>query len=307
MNSAKSIRVAAVQTFPAFLDLEGSLTRLEQWMEHAADEGADLLVFPETWLPGYPAWLDTSPSAALWDHAGAKEVFARLMRNSVEIPGPAVERIAAAARKYGTAVVVGAHERKGRSLYNVLLTFGGNGELLNHHRKLVPTYTERLVWGRGDGEGLKTVPVKGTAVGGLICWEHWMPMARQVLHDAGEQVHVASWPWVKEMHQIASRHYAFEGRCFVVASGGLLRAGDLPPELPAVESGDPEELLLKGGSFIAAPDGRIIAGPVYDRETLVIADCDLSEIAAESMTLDVSGHYSRPDLFRLDFKPGKPA
>lgn len=304
MNSVRSFRVAAVQAFPAYLDLETSLRRLEQWVERASAEAADLVVFPETWLPGYPAWLDTSPSAALWDHAGAKKVFSRLMENSIEIPGPAVARIAEAARNSGTALVIGAHERKGKSLYNVLLTFGSDGELLNHHRKLVPTYTERLVWGRGDGQGLKTVSVKGTAIGGLICWEHWMPMARQVLHDAGEQVHVASWPWVKEMHRIASRHYAFEGRCFVVAAGGLLRAGDLPAELPAGAGTDPDELLLRGGSFIAAPDGRILAGPVHDRETLVIADCDLAEITAESMTMDVSGHYSRPDLFHLGFQPG---
>jgi predicted amidohydrolase len=308
MNSKSKLRVAAVQAFSSFLDLEGSLELLEGWVERAADNGAELIVFPESWLPGYPAWLDVSPAAALWDHPGAKRIFARLWENSLEVPGPAVERISALARKRARGVVVGAHERKGRSLYNVLLTFGPGGELLNLHRKLVPTYTERLLWGRGDGEGLRTVPLAGVRVGGLICWEHWMPTARQVLHDAGEQVHVAAWPWVKEMHQIAVRHYAFEGRCFVVAAGGLLRTGELPPELPVpVEAGDSDDaLILKGGSLVAAPDGRLIAGPVYDEETLVLADCELGEIAAESMTLDVSGHYSRPDLFQLRFRPGEP-
>jgi predicted amidohydrolase len=306
METARTIRVAVVQAHPVFLDLDASLERLESWAGRASQEGAELIVFPETWLPGYPAWLDTSPGAALWDDPGAKQVFARLMENSLEIPGPSVDRIGAAAAKCGSAIVVGAHERKGRSLYNVLLTFGADGELLNHHRKLVPTYTERMVWGRGDGGGLRVVPVGGVPLGGLICWEHWMPMPRQVLHDAGEQIHVAQWPWVKEMHRIASRHYAFEGRCFVIAAGGLLRAGDLPPELPLPDA-DPEKLLLRGGSLIAAPDGRVIAGPVLDEETVLVADCDLREIAAESMALDVSGHYSRPDLFRLEFQPGKPA
>jgi predicted amidohydrolase len=199
MSSDQKFRVAAVQAFSSFLDLEGSLERLEHWVARAADDDADLVVFPESWLPGYPAWLDLSPSAALWEHPGAKRVFARLMENSVEVPGPAVERISAIASKYDLGLMVGAHERRGRTLYNVLLTFGPGGELLNHHRKLMPTHSERMLWGRGEGRGLRTVELQGVRVGGLICWEHWMPPARQVLHDAGEQVHVAAWPWVKEM------------------------------------------------------------------------------------------------------------
>jgi predicted amidohydrolase len=307
MEPGQTIRVAAIQCAPAFLDLSASLALLEKWAKRAADSRAQIIAFPESWLPGYPAWLDASPDSGIWDHPGTKTVFARLFENSVEIPGPATEVIQKVARDIGSTLVVGVNERIGRSLYNSLLTVGGNGEILNIHRKLVPTYTERLVWGRGEGKGLRVVETGGIKLGGLICWEHWMPMARQVLHDQGEQIHVASWPWVKDIHQVAVRHYAFEGRCFVIASGGILRVRDLPEELPAAPelSHEADGYLLRGGTAIVAPDGRYLTDPVYEEETVVTADCDLSEIVRESMTLDVSGHYSRRDLFQLNFAPGE--
>jgi nitrilase len=205
------------------------------------------------------------------------------------------------ARAHKVTLVVGVHERAGRTLYNSILTFGEDGVLLNCHRKLVPTYSERLVWGQGDGTGLRAVMTGVGRVGGLVCWEHWMPPARQVLHDGGEEFHAALWPGVQEMHQIASRHYAFEGRCFVIAVGSILRVKDIPAELPLSPKYQtaPDDLLIKGGSAIIAPNGRYLAGPVFDEETIVAAECDLSEITKESMTLDVSGHYSRPDVFEL--------
>ena len=294
-------RVAAVQALPAFLDLQGTLSKLESWTERAAKEGARVVAFPETWIPGYPAWLDSSPEAALWGHPGAKTLFARLMDNSVEVPGPAADRIAKAARTHKITLVIGVHERAGRTLYNTILTFGSDGSLLNRHRKLMPTYSERLVWGLGDAKGLRVVPTDAGRIGGLVCWEHWMPLARQVLYDAGEEIHVALWPGLQEMHQVASRHYAFEGRCFVIAVAGLLRVRDMPPELPLAPQYQtaPDDLLIKGGSAIIAPNGRYLAGPVFDEEALVVADCDLAEITKEAMTLDVSGHYSRPDLFEF--------
>lgn len=303
---SRIVRVAAVQAAPAFLDREGTLARLEDWARRAAAQGAQLVAFPETWVPGYPAWLDESPGAALWGDPGAKAVFQRLAENSVEVPGPATDRMGAVARELGITLVVGLHERAGRTLYNSLLTFAPDGTLANHHRKLVPTFHERMVWGQGDGGGLTAVRVGAAMVGGLICWEHWMPPARQVLHDAGEEIHIASWPGVSEMHQVASRHYAFEGRCFVVAVGAILRVKDLPPELPAKPERmkDLEAFLYRGGSAVIAPNGRYLAGPVWDEETLVAADCDLGEIVRESLTLDVSGHYSRPDLFELRFTHG---
>ncbi len=298
------VRVAAVQAAPVLLDLAATLERLEHWARRAAADGARIIAFPETWLPGYPAWIDSAPEAAVWGHAGARAVFGRLFENAVEVPGPVVERLGALARELGAALVVGVHERAGRSLYNSLLTIGADGALANHHRKLVPTYTERMLWGHGDGHGLRVADVDGLRLGGLVCWEHWMPLARQALHDGGEQLHVAVWPGVQEMHQIASRHYAFEGRCFVIAVGSILRVDQMPPELPVLEryAKDPKGLMIAGGSAIIAPGGRYLAGPVFDIETIVIADCDLAEIGRESLTLDVSGHYSRPDVFRFELR-----
>jgi predicted amidohydrolase len=300
------VLVAAVQAAPVFLDLEGSLSRLEEWTGRAAAQGARLVVFGETWLPGYPAWLDSCPEAALWAHEGARAVFARLVANAVEVPGPAADRLARTARTAGVVLAVGVHERVGRSLYNSILLFGPDGVLLNRHRKLVPTYGERLIWGHGNQDGLRVVATPVGRVGGLVCWEHWMPLARQALHDQQEQIHLALWPGVQEMHQVASRHYAFEGRCFVIAVGSLLRRAQMPPELPvaAKYDGPPEQLMIPGGIAIVGPNGKYLAGPVYDEETLVTADLDFEAITRESLTLDVSGHYSRPDVFEFRLRDG---
>jgi nitrilase len=301
MTTSGVVRVAAVQASPVFLDRDGTLARLDDWARRAAADGAAVIAFGETWVPGYPAWLDSSPGAALWGDAEGKALFARLSENAVEVPGPACTTLAKLAKELEVALVVGVHERSGRTLYNTLLTFAPDGTLANHHRKLMPTYHERMIWGQGDGAGLKAVQAGRARIGGLICWEHWMPLARQAMHDAGEQIHVASWPGVQEMHQVASRHYAFEGRCFVVAVGSILRFADWPAELPPAEkyAKDPSGLAIRGGSAIIAPNGRYLAGPVYDTETIVVADCDLAEITREAMTLDVSGHYSRPDVLEL--------
>ncbi|MEX2283920.1 MAG: carbon-nitrogen hydrolase family protein [Gemmatimonadota bacterium] len=272
----------------------------------AARAGAELIAFPETWLPGYPAWLDVCPSMSLWDHGPTKAVYRRFHEHSITVPGPETERIARAASDGDTTVVMGAVERVDGgaghgTLYNVLLTFGADGTLVNHHRKLMPTFTERLVWGLGDARGVRTVTAGHTRIGGLICWEHWMPLARQALHEAAEQIHVAAWPQVKEMNLIASRHYAFEGRCFVLCAGGLMRADSLPPELtpdPSLVAG-PDSWVLRGGSCIIGPDGSFIVEPVYERADILFAELDLGRIAEEAMALDVTGHYSRPDCFRL--------
>jgi predicted amidohydrolase len=232
--------------------------------------------------PGYPAWLDLCRDAALWDHAPTKAVFARMARDSVAVPGPTLDALGAMARASEITLVVGVTERvdggPGRgTLYNSLLTLGPDGRLLNHHRKLVPTYTERLVWGTGDAEGLRAWTRRRGASGGLVCWEHWMPLARQAMHESGEDVHVAVWPTAHEMHQVASRQYAFEGRCFVLAAGSLLRASALPPELePHPERvTSPDQWVLRGGSAIVGPDGRYVVEPVYDEPRVLVAELDL--------------------------------
>ncbi|HUS14340.1 MAG TPA: carbon-nitrogen hydrolase family protein [Chloroflexia bacterium] len=299
--------VAVVQDEPA-ADLRTALALTGELVSAAAAAGAELVVFPETWIPGYPAWLDVSRDAALWDHPPVKAVFGRLAENSLVVPSPACDSLGSIAAGAGVTLVLGVSERvasgPGRgTLYNSMLTFGPDGRLLNHHRKLQPTYTERLLWGSGDGAGLRAVDTPAGRVGGLICWEHWMPLARQAMHEAGEDIHVAAWPGVKEMHQVASRHYAFEGRCYVLAAGTLLRASALPPELEVHPDRvpDPDGWVLHGGSAIIGPDGAYVQEPLYDEPGLLIAELDLARIREESMTLDVTGHYHRPDVFA--FRP----
>jgi predicted amidohydrolase len=285
------------------MDLSGSLEKALQLIREAAKQQAQLVVFGETWLPGYPAWLDFCPSAALWGNSSAKDVFLRLRANSICVPGEELDALRTAAREHGIAVVIGVNERVDAgpgngTLYNSLLTISEKGHLVNFHRKLVPTFTERLVWGQGDGRGLEAARIGAGRVGGLICWEHWMPLARMAMHESGEQIHVAVWPTVHDLHQLASRHYAFEGRCFVLAAGLVMRAEDLPSELSR-----PSELsdkwIERGGSSVIGPDAAYVVEPVFDREELVLAELDLTQIDREAMTLDVSGHYARPDIFHF--------
>ena len=312
---AATVRVAIVQDEVA-PDLARGLELTDARAADAARAGAALVAFPETWLPGYPAWLDVCRDAGLWDHAPVKAVFRRMAEESVVVNGASGRELGAIAERHGVAMVIGVTERVERgpghgTLFNSLLTFGADGALLNHHRKLVPTYTERLVWGPGDGQGVRAVDLPTSAgvarVGGLVCWEHWMPLARQALHESREDIHVAAWPTVKDMLQVASRHYAFEGRCFVLAAGSLMRASALPAELephPAIVT-HPDQYVLRGGSAIIAPDGRYIREPVYDAPALLVADLDLGLTREESMSLDVTGHYSRPDVFAFAMSSGR--
>lgn len=297
------LRVAIVQAKPAYLDLEGCLEKVASFAQKSAKKGAQLIVFGETWLPGYPAWLDFCPNMGLWDHEPTKEVFARTFENSVEVPGPAVDRLSEIAGDLGVGMVIGVNERISTgSLYNSILTFDAEGKLRNHHRKLMPTYTEKLLHNLGDAGGLKAVDFSFGKVGSLICWEHWMPHTRQAMHDQGEKIHIALWPKVHEMHQVASRHYAFEGRCFVLAAGQLLQASDIPKELelPKNLKKNPDTYVLNGGSCIIGPDGYYIKEPLWEKESLIFAELDLRKTLKEKMNLDVSGHYSRPDIFSFE-------
>lgn len=307
--TAETITVAIVQASPVHLNLKASIDKSIEYIAQAASHKAKLIAFGETWLPGYPAWLDYCPNAALWNHEPTKEVFATLRQNSLVVGSEEFERLSKAAKDFSVTLVIGVNERvtKGAgqgTLYNSILIFGTDGQLLNHHRKLVPTYTERLVWGQGNADGLKAVQSDGVRVGSLVCWEHWMPLTRQALHISGEQIHVAMWPNVHEMLQIASRHYAFEGRTFVLAAGSLMKVSDVPKELSVIDElkDKPEHFLLRGGSAIIAPDGKYIVEPVFDEEKILTADLDLRMIDKEMMALDVSGHYSRPDLFEFEVK-----
>jgi nitrilase len=309
-TAPNNFQVAVIQAAPVFGNLSASLTKTLDLVEQAARAGARLICFGETFLPGYPAWLDHCPEAALWNNEAVKEVYAELRANSVVVRGPETRALAEAAVELEVGIVIGVNERVKDApghgtLYNTLLFFDSQGQLTNHHRKLMPTYSERMVWGQGDASGMRSTKVHSVNVGGLICWEHWMPLARQHMHNSCEQIHIAVWPTVHEMHQVASRHYAFEGRCFVLAAGQIMRASELPVRLPRPEHLSSDTLIERGGSAIIAPDGRYLAGPVFDQEIILRASLDLAEIDRECMTLDVTGHYSRPDVFQFSVMQDK--
>lgn len=298
-----NVNIAIVQVSPVYYNLKQSLKKAIRLTEEAALKGAKIIVFGETWLPGYPAWLDYCPDAALWNDKGTKELFLTLRENSVAVPSDEVELLKKCCKKNKVVLIIGINEKintgKGiGTLYNSILTINEKGELVNHHRKLMPTYTEKLLWGLGDARGLKSAKTKYANVGSLVCWEHWMPLSRQVLHDCGEQIHAALWPNVKEILQVASRHYAFEGRCFVLAAGLIMKRSDLPGYMKLPKNAP--NLLLRGGSAVIGPDGNYRINPVFDKETIIYAKLNLQEIDKEFLTLDVSGHYSRDDIF--DFK-----
>jgi predicted amidohydrolase len=308
------IKAAIIQHAPVFLDTNASLELAQGLLATAASAGAQVVAFPETWLSGYAVWLDSAPEAALWGHEGARALYQVLWEQSVTLGGDRFARLCKLAVDHGVHLAMGLHERRGGSLCNSMALIAPNGEW-RLHRKLVPTYTERLVWGRGDGSTLRVLEAPFGPLGGLICWEHWMPLARAAMHDQQEVIHVAQWPTVNEVHLLASRQYAFEGQCFVLAAGTVLRRADvtaaathasLPREAAALFDGLPlDEFLQSGQSAIIAPDAGLLAGPAGVDEIMIVAELDLAQIVRGKLTLDVAGHYARPDVFelRVDERP----
>jgi len=309
--TSKPFQVAIIQAPPVFLNLKESVARAGALIQEAAETGARIIVFPETWLPGYPVWLDHAPKAALWDHVPAQALYRLLVENALELGDQHLAKLRKAAGQTKTTVVMGAHERLGGALYNTIFYLHSDGETLDLHRKLMPTYTERLIWGRGDGSTMPVLETGHGRLGGLICWEHWMPLARAAMHAKGELVHVAQWPAVKELHQIASRHYAFEGQCFVLAAGCVLTRQEILDGFYSLEqAGNPAgellasiptetDLLLTGGSAIIGPDSNYLAGPLFNETGIISAEIDPGRVVEGHLVMDTAGHYSRPDVFRL--------
>ena len=306
----RTFRAAIVQATPVFLNLEATLERAIERIAAAAAEGAEVIAFGETWLTGYPAWIDSAPEAALWGQPAARALFARLLQQSPAIDGPEHARQHRAAHDHGCDVVMGLHERRGNSLYNTIASLSRDGETRALRRKLVPTYTERMIWGSGDGSTLDVLATPHGNVGAMICWEHWMPALRQVMHAHGEVVHVAQWPTGHDLHQLASRQYAFEGGCYVLCCGATLTKQDMidgyrglgeDVGLELLESvpGDGDTELLRGGSAVIAPDTTYVVQPVFSREEILVAEIDPARCDEARLTLDVDGHYSRPDVFTL--------
>lgn len=303
----KSLKIAIIQHSPVYLNLEASTAKALRLIKEAEGNSVQLVVFGETWLSGYPSWLDHCPEVALWDNDITRDVYAQMHSNSMDVKGAEMRMLCNAAKDLKLLICMGFNEKVtsgigNGTIYNSMVFINDQGEIINHHRKLVPTFTERLLYGNGDAAGLKTVDTHWGKMGGLICWEHWMPMSRQVLHNEGELIHIALWPGVHEMHQVASRHYAFEGRCFVIAAGQMMKAKDIPAglTLPPDLVNNPDNYILHGGSCVIDPRGDYILQPQFDKEDILYCSIEnFDEAIKEKLTLDTSGHYSRWDIFDL--------
>lgn len=291
-------KVAAVQASPVFLDREATLAKAASLIKEAAARGALLAVFPETWIPGYPVW---ASAVSRWNYTPAKKAYSRLYQNAVDIPGPATEYLGEVAKKAGIFLAMGVNERtQSGTLYNTIVFIGRDGQLLGKHRKLVPTYHERMVWGHGDGSTLRVFDTQIGRLSGLVCWEHWMPLARYALYQEGEQVHASLWPAAGETFHLTCRNMAFEGRVFVIVACSYLTRAMVPADFELMKEIETlPEVLSRGGSAIIGPDARYLAGPVYDQEAILYADIDLAQIIEEKQALDVVGHYARPEVFNL--------
>ncbi|UCG28762.1 MAG: carbon-nitrogen hydrolase family protein [Bacteroidales bacterium] len=297
-------KIGIVQHAPVHLDLEQSMKKVMRLIREAVRKGAEMIFFGESWLTGYPAWLDYCPEVALWDHKPTKTVYARMYKNSITVPGNETDQLSGLARELNILVGLGLNEKTesgSGTIYNSLIMIDQKGHIVIHHRKLMPTFTEKILYGYGDGYGLKTYQSNFGKIGGLICWEHWMPHARQALHDSGELIHLAVWPTVHDIHQLACRHYAFEGRCFVIAIGQIMKREDIPSEfaVPRRTGSGSDNYILRGGSCVIGPDGKYISEPIFDREEIFIVDINPDQAVGEKMTLDTAGHYYRPDIFKF--------
>jgi nitrilase len=298
-----SVRVAVVQT-PAFpFDPAGAVDEVARRTAEAAAAGARLVLFPEAFVGGYPWGLRFGTVVGGRTEAG-KDAFRRYWEGAITLPGPEAERMAEAAREAGVYLAAGVVERlpgRGSTLYCTLAYFDPDGRLLAKHRKLKPTAAERLVWGEGDGSTLPVLDTPFGRVGGLICWENYMPLARMAIYGKGVEIYLAPTADDRDRWQATLRHIATEGRCFVLGCNQYVRRERYPDDLPIAEELDawPEEM-CSGGSSIYGPDGRCLAGPLHGEEGILYAELDLGEIPRQKFEFDVVGHYARPDVFRLE-------
>jgi nitrilase len=301
-NPAALMTVAGAQLGGPWLDVEARMRRVVQAAELAARHGCDLLAFPETYLAGYPFWPPRTQGARFNDPE-QKACYAYYLATAIEIGGREVAQLRQLAGDVGLTLVVGVTERGQRSgrgsTYCSLLTIDPKDGLVGHHRKLIPTYDERLVWANGDGAGLSTHAVAGARVGSLNCWENWMPQARQALYADGEDLHVGVWPGSATLTADITRFVALEGRVFSLAVSGVLNQGDIPNDFPLAAElrENSARTPFNGGSALAAPDGSWVIAPMADDEGLIVADIDLRQVSEERLNFDPTGHYSRPDVF----------
>ncbi len=298
-----TVKVAVVQAAPVLFDREATVEKACGLVAEAATQGARLIVFPEAFVPAYPRGLSFG-SVVGGRSAEGRRTWQAYWANAVEVPGPATKALGAAARQARAYLAVGVIERDSQfsrgTLYCTLLYFGPDGALLGKHRKLKPTAAERLIWGEGDGSTLTAIATEYGKIGGLICWENYMPLARMAMYSKGLDFYLAPTADARDSWQATLRHIACEGRCFVLGCNQFVTKSMYPPGLQGIEDlANQPEVVCRGGSAVVGSLGTVIAGPLYDKEGILLADLDLGEIPRSRFDFDVAGHYARPDVFRL--------
>ena len=304
-------KIAIVQKAPVLLDRDRTLAVAVESVGEAAAAGAQLVVFPETFVPGYPAWIWRLRPGG--DMALTERLHSLLLRNAVDLSEGGLDPLCEAAKNQNVTVVCGIHERGAESsrgtLYNTVVVIGADGRIQNRHRKLMPTNPERMVWGMGDGAGLKTVKTPCGRIGTLICWENYMPLARYALYASGIDVYIAPTYDSGERWLATLQHVAREGGCWVLGAGCAFRGSDIPDSFPAKELfAQPDDWINGGDSVVIAPNGKIVAGPMRNALGMLYADVEVEQVGSARRTLDVVGHYARPDIFHLevDTRAGRP-
>ncbi len=302
-----SARVAVVQAGSILFDTPRTLVKLKDLASQAAGQGAKFALFPEAFLGGYPKGIDFGAKVGSRSPEG-REWFRRYFDSAITVPGPETEALCELARTLGMTLVVGIIERDGGTLYCTALFVGQDGRILGKHRKLMPTAAERLIWGFGDGSTMPVVETPAGRAGAVICWENYMPMLRTALYAQDLQIYCAPTVDDRETWLPTLRHIAIEGRCFVLSACQFLRRSDCPDDYDPIQGNTPETILIRGGSSIIDPFGKVLAGPCFGEETVLIAEIDLQEIPRARFDLDVVGHYARPDVFQLmvNTKPQMP-
>jgi nitrilase len=297
------VKIALVQTPPALLNREATIEKAVALVGEVAAEGAELAVFPETFISGYPIWMWRLRPGG--DMALTNELYGTLFENAVDLESDDLDPLTAAARDHSVTVVCGMNERDGTvsrgTLYNTAVVIGSDGNILNRHRKLMPTNPERMVHGFGDASGLRVVDTPAGRIGTLLCWENYMPLARYSLYAQGVEIYIAPTydsgdAWIGTL-----QHIAREGRCWVLGSGFVMRASDIPADFPQKDElyPDPDVWVNPGDSLVIGPDGKTAVGPMRQEVGVLYADIDLSAVGVARRSLDVAGHYSRPDIFEL--------
>ena len=302
-KSQNKVKAAVVQAAPVLFDREATLEKAASLILEAGRKGADLVLLPEAFIPAYPRGFSFGMVVGSRKKEG-RALWKRYWDNAVEVPGPSTAALGAAAREAGVFLAVGVIERdilfSRGTLYCTLLYFGPGGNLLGKHRKLKPTGAERLIWGEGDGSTMPVVETPFGKIGGLICWENYMPLARTAMYGKGVEIYLAPTADYRDSWQATMRHIACEGRCFVLGCNQFVKKDMYPKDLETIEElEDRPEIMCRGGSVIVAPLGDVIAGPLFDEEGILYADLDMADVVKAKIDFDVVGHYSRPDVFQL--------